>query len=191
MMGSIFFSCIWIVLMVSFILYKKTEKKMPLITWLTIGGVLSTCYHSFIAGVFSAVRIPVNLFSLGIADGVIAAVLIVQVLRSKSLQRYSLDLFDIVFVGIVVAEIYHLYHARYFGNSLMINYTTIDPAQHLKAAMDIVNQQKVQGMYHSSLSNAIILNILMPFTGVSKTYMSFVIADLLNLGLAGLSVYSL
>lgn len=191
MMGSIIFSCIWIFLMISFILYKKTEKKMPLITWLTIGIVLSTCYHTFIAGVFSAVRIPVNLFSLGIADGVIATVLIVQVLRSKSLQRYSLDLFDIVFVGIVVAEIYHLYHARYFGNSLMINYTTIDPAQHLKAAMDIVNQQRVQGMYHSSLSNAIILNILMPFTGVSKTYMSFVIADLLNLGLAGLSVYSL
>ena len=63
---SIIFVLSLICLMISFILIKKSDKKLDILSFIGITLLLTMCYNVFVAYVFTFFKIPVTLISLSI-----------------------------------------------------------------------------------------------------------------------------
>lgn len=189
MVSSLFFVVSWIGLIATSLLWKKSEEKQSLMTWGIVAVILSGSFHTFVGGIYAVAHIPVTIITIGIANLVLAAVFAFFIYRSKAVQKYTIDWCDVAYVGAMFVFALYTIKKHYWGFNLMVNYTTIDPAAHMKAAMDVVMNQRVQGMFHSPLNNAIIIEALMPIFGIGQTYKSFVFAELLNLLFAGFAFY--
>lgn len=186
---SVFFVISWLALVSGGFFYKKSEKKLVGMTWIPVIILMSTCYHTMIAAFLDLVHIPVNVVSIGILDLLAAAWFWYQIKRKKVRQKYSFAWVDAAFSVILLLTVLYLDIKHFGGTQLYINYATIDPAAHLKAAMDVVHNQSVNNMFYSALFNGLLIETFAPLTKVDYYYKIFVMGDLLNFGLAGLMFY--
>ena len=83
------------------------------------------------------------------------------------------------------------WYMRFDGFALNINYRSIDPAAHIKSAIDIITKQKLGSMYYTSLLNALFMEVCAPWVSVSMYYKLFILTEVVNLGLSGLVFYSI
>ena len=185
----IFYLLAWVILGLGFLIYKKSNKKLYGITWIGLTFILITCYQTFIAAIINLVSIPVNLFTIGIFDLLAGLLFWFMIYRGKRRQQYYFGRIDAAFVVIllVVIVIFDLLHCE--GHNLYISYLTIDPAAHLKAAVDVIVNQRVNNMFYSALFNGLFLNLFTPFRSLSLMYQPFVLSDIMNYALAAFMFY--
>lgn len=122
-----------ILLMISFILVKKTDKKLNILSFIAITIGTMFCYNTFICYVLTFFTIPVTLLNLTIINIVFAGILIFLILRKKQIQSYEIkkiDLLYIVLLGIAVLIVSYLN----FGFPFNIKYETGDPSVHYLTA---------------------------------------------------------
>lgn len=195
MNGSIFatiFYCVaWLALASGFLLVKKTEKKTYLVTWVAITFLMTTCYQTFMAAILNTIGLPINIISMGILDLVAAAGFWYFIWKKKELQKYCFEKVDVIFGVILLAVLLLFWKIHCYGMDFYINYGTIDPAAHLKAAVDVIQNQCVNNMFYSALFNGMFLELFLPFRTMDYMYQPFVISDIMNWGLAGLMFFGM
>ena len=74
-------------LIIAFILIKKTEKKIEIISFTAIAIVLTLCYNAFVAYIFTFVRIPITLLSLSITNLIITAIIVTIIVKKMEIQK--------------------------------------------------------------------------------------------------------
>lgn len=189
--ASIFYCFAWAALAGTFFFYRKTEVKSYAITWMGLTVLLTTCYQTFCAAILNAVGVPINIVSIGVLDLIPAVWMGYQIVKTKKIQKYCLEKVDIVFMAILIVLMTYLVVGHYAGRNFWINYGTIDPAAHLKAAVDVIQNQCVNNMFYSALFNGLFLEIFLPIRRLDFMFQPFVISDVLNYGLAGLMFFGL
>lgn len=172
-----------------FFFYRKTEAKSYAITWMGLTILLITCYQTFCAAILNVVGVPINIISMGIADLIPAIWFVYQITKTKKVQKYCFEKVDAVFLVCLVSLMLCLMFGHCAGISLYINYSTIDPAAHLKAAVDVIRNQCVNNMFYSALFNGLFLEIFLPVRRLDFMYQPFVLSDILNYGLAALMFF--
>lgn len=189
--ATIFYSIAWLALASGFLFFKKTEKKVYLVTWLALSVLMTTCYQTFIAAILNTIGIPINIITMGIFDWIAALAFWFITIRKKEIQKYCFEKIDILFMAILafVMILFLMIHCA--GRNLYINYGTIDPAAHLKAAVDVIENQCVNNMFYSALFNGLFLELFLPFRSMDYMYQPFVLSDILNWGMAGLMFYGM
>lgn len=193
MNGSIFatvFYCLaWLALASGLFLVKKTEKKTYLVTWVAITFLMVTCYQTLMAAILNTIGIPINIISIGILDFVAAFGFWFYIWKKKELQKYCFEKIDAVFCVALLAVLILFWKIHCYGMNFYINYGTIDPAAHLKAAIDVIQNQCVNNMFYSALFNGLFLELFLPFRTMDYMYQPFVLSDIINWGLAGLMFF--
>lgn len=163
---------------------KKSEKRLYGITWGAISIIAVTCFQVFTASILNLIHIPVNIISIGIFNLLPAVWMWYRIIKKQEKQKYQYDWSDAAMMLLLAAVVGMFAYQRY-GFTLDIHYLTIDPAAHLKSAMDVVNGQRVDSMFYASLNNALGIELLGIFAGTGAYYKIFVLEDILHLFLAG------
>ena len=163
---------------------KKSNKKLYGITWGAVSIVGMNCFQVFVAAILNLIHIPVNCVSIGVFELAVGVVCWYEIIKKKQVQSHCYDwsdaLFTVVLLGVVV-----LFSYQRYGLDLSIHYLTIDPAEHLKMAMNVVTNQNVDRMFYGALTNAMLIEFLGAFKNPAQYYQIFVLGDILNLLLAG------
>ena len=98
--GIIFFIST-IALIISFILIKKVNKKISILTSIGIALVLDMCYNAFLCYVLTFFTIPNKLYILAIINFLISIILIIKILKKDknnkfNLQKYSINKMEVI-----------------------------------------------------------------------------------------------
>lgn len=136
----------------------KSERKQTGMTWIALLLILMNCYHTFWAAILNVIHIPVNIISMGIIDLLTGGLLWFFIVKKKKWQRYEFAIADAAFLVTALAIIAVFAKVRYGGMALNINFLTIDPANHFRAAMDLVDTGTVTSMFYETVLNGLLLN---------------------------------
>lgn len=136
----------------------KSERKQAGMTWIALLLILMNCYHTFWAAILNVIHIPVNIISMGIIDLLTGGLLWFFIVKKKKWQRYEFAIADAAFLVTALAIIAVFAKVRYGGMALNINFLTIDPANHFRAAMDLVDTGTVTSMFYETVLNGLLLN---------------------------------
>lgn len=170
--------------------YKKSDKKMNGIVWIPVHVMAISCYHAFVAAIFSLVHVPVNLWTLGLVNALSGLGIFFLTKRKKEKQSYYFEWFDgIAFLTFVI--LIGLFAWKIVGKELAPHYLAADGAVHLKMAMGVVNSESVYGMFYAYLQHGILINLFKPIVSSAVYYKIFVLSDLLQLLFAWTMFYSL
>ena len=84
---SIIYCICTMLLLISAILIKKTEKKLDIVKTITITLVLFLCYQTFISYIYTMLQIPITLTSLTIINGILVIAIAGRMLYKKQLKN--------------------------------------------------------------------------------------------------------
>ncbi len=183
-MQIIWFTGSFLVLFSALLLVKKSEEKLNAVVWGIMMFLTAMCLHAVAAAVINLVKIPVNIWSIGLIDDVLGIALWVYIVKKKKRQRYELkaaDLVSMAVLGILVAFV----AIQQFGTGLHFNYEASDGATHFRLALGVVQGQQVQKMFFAPLNNALFLEAFVPFVKGSSLYHVYLLADSFSLFLGG------
>lgn len=89
-MGIIYGISIFL-LLITFMLIKKTDKKLNFISFTSIGVVIMLCYNALICYILTFVTIPTTLLNLTIINIIFTIILGFMILKKREIQKYNLD----------------------------------------------------------------------------------------------------
>lgn len=124
---SIFIILSMIYLSVGFMILKKSNKKLNIVTWLVIAVGLLICYNVFISWVYTILHIPINILTITLINIVVGTGLIYNAHNSGK-QKYYINLFDVI--GLVLLSIFAVLICYKNFQGFNIAYETTDPSIH-------------------------------------------------------------
>ncbi|RGG49843.1 hypothetical protein [Roseburia sp. AF20-18LB] len=169
----------------------KSEEKQTGVTWIVMLLILLNCYHTFWAAVLDLVHIPINIISIGIIDMITGGIVWFFNWKKKKYQKYEFAVSDLMFVVTAVVVLIIFAKTRYGGTALNLNFLTIDPANHFRAAMDLVNDGTVTSMFYETVWNGLFIEMLAPLATVDYYYRFYVLSELIQVCLSAFVFYGI
>ena len=127
-MGIIYLISV-LALITAFMIFKKTEKTIDVLSFLGISIVLLFSYNMFVYYVLTFVHIPCSLLGLTLINTIIAIVLILITVKRREIQKFKLDKFGLFSIFVIFVVTFSISCVN-FGIPLKIKYETTDPATH-------------------------------------------------------------
>lgn len=187
---SILYFLTYIILAVGFLLYKKQEDKLLLSVWLPVTAIFSMCYQAMMVGIIDLLHMPVNFLSVGIINLLLGLYLWIHIFREKQVQKYKIEMVDVVMWGILFIGILLIVEKR-FSFNLNLNYNAVDPAVHLSQAMGVFRNESVDSMYYAAFHNGMLIHLLSFLVTPFCYFKLFILSDIAHLLLAGLMFFAL
>ncbi len=191
-----------LVLYISFILIKKTEKELNILSFMGISIVLLMCYNTFVCYVFTFFRIPITLVSLSIINAIFSILIIYFIIKRKSKQKYKLDKFGLICSLIIIALALLVAYLN-FGFPFNIKYETGDPSVHFVTSRlftdgdSLLNltKDKIYGSFQtrkiaSYVNSGIIMKSLSTYVDKMDNYKIFISLDIFVFTMTGLMMYN-
>ena len=139
-----------IILEISFILIKKVNKEVNILTFIVVTIVLNMCYSSFICYVLTFFNIPNKLYLLSGINFIISIGIFIKIFKNKinkknekklNTQKYTIDKVDI-FAGVVLL-ILTITVSMIDFKIFNVNYDTGDPATHYYTSLKFMQEEKL------------------------------------------------
>ena len=118
-----------IILLISFILRKKTDKEIDTVGFICISIVLLFCYNTFICYILTFFTIPCKLWILALINIVFSLIMLVNIIKNKKIQKYTCEIIDVIYVFAIIA-ILLIIGIINFGYPFEVNYISSDPSFH-------------------------------------------------------------
>ncbi len=118
-----------IILMVSFILIKKSSKKLNILSFIAITIGLMFCYNTLVCYILTFFTIPITLLGLSIINFIISLILLFFVIRKKQIQSYEIRKIDLLYISLLGIAVLIVAYLN-FGFPFNIKYETGDPSVH-------------------------------------------------------------
>ncbi len=118
-----------IALFISYLLVKKSEKKIDILKQIALNLVILFCYNAFVYYVTTFFRIPLTLWGFSGINLFFSLIMIIYMIKTKKVQKYSfkvIDLIYIVLLGIAVLIVTYFN----FNFPFEIKYESGDPSAH-------------------------------------------------------------
>lgn len=120
-------------LLVSFLMYKKSDKVLSIINGLVCSICLLFCYNTVIVYFISLLKLGGSLLSYSLLNYIVGLILFIIIIKKKEIQKYKLDKKELILSLIVILIVSLIGYMRFDGlNS--INYESSDPATHYRHA---------------------------------------------------------
>lgn len=200
---TILFIITELVLLVSFILKKKTDKKLDIINFLCLSIILLFCYNTLVCYLLTFFTILCKMWILSAINLLLTVLLIIPIINKKEIQVYSFDKIDILYI-LIISGVLLVICYYFFGYQLDINYASADPAMHYLTSIRFADQKtlmpntepddvygkmttrKPMSYVNSGLLMKIFSEDLEPVT----CYKVFVTFDIFTLLLIGVTMYT-
>ncbi len=122
-----------IALMISFILIKKTSKKLNILSFIAITIGLMFCYNTLVCYILTFFTIPITLLGLSIINFIITIILLFFIIRKKQIQSYEIKKIDLLYISLLGIAVLIVAYLN-FGFPFNIKYETGDPSVHYLTA---------------------------------------------------------
>lgn len=129
-------------LITTFVLIKKTEKVLDVISFIGITIVVLLAYNAFICYVINFIGIPITLLSLSIINVIFAVIMLVIILIKKERQKYSFNKLSLLCIGVILISTLVVSYLN-FGFPFNIKYETGDPAVHYLTSVIFAEQDSL------------------------------------------------
>lgn len=193
---SIIYCICTMLLLISAILIKKTEKKLDIVKTITITLVLFLCYQTFISYIYTMLQIPITLTSLTIINGILVIAIAGRMLYKKQLQQYYFGKKDLIFIILILLIVMVLSYID-FGFPLNIKYIMTDASIHYISAKEfyeneslllkVENIETANAMMPGAYSNiGILFKVFAPLIGEMNLYNVFITFDIFTFFLSGM-----
>ncbi len=126
---GIFYTISIVILLIVYLLLKKTDKKLDIIGQIGFGIVLLFCYNIFICYLMTFFVIPITLLFLSVINIILSLLISIWIYKKKETQKYKLEKVDFLYItllGIITLIVSYLN----FGFPFQIKYETGDPSVH-------------------------------------------------------------
>ena len=120
-------------LMASFILIKKTQKKLNILSFIAITIGLMFCYNTLVCYILTFFTIPITLLGLSIINFIITIILLFFIIRKKQIQSYEIKKIDLLYISLLGIAVLIVAYLN-FGFPFNIKYETGDPSVHYLTA---------------------------------------------------------
>ena len=192
-----------IIVLILFIIIKKTEKEINLISFACISIVTMFCYNAVISYVLTLWDIPIKLWVLTIINILIASILATIIFRQKQIQKFIFNKLDILFLSLIVIVILVIIYIN-FGIPFNIKYETSDPSVHYLTSVKFAESETLlanvpkDDVYMnlrerktvSYVNSGLLMKIFSRNLDPIECYNIFVIFGALTLFLTGATLYS-
>lgn len=166
-------------------LYPKTKEKLESVTWIVISFFTITLFDTFIAGIFSAIGVSVNIVSLGVSNLLIGISLVTYIkLKKCEVQKYEVDLRNLFILLAISGIVWYIAYQRFGIDLYYFRYANGDSARHLRAAMNTYNSGVVKSMYFTYLGDSIFMECSY-FLEKYELYKAFIAYDIYLLCMQG------
>lgn len=187
-MGTVWFLAGFLILYLSIVCLKKSEKTQNLFSWCIMAVIIIMCYQAFIAAVMNLLKIPINLWTVGMGEIALGGYIWWNIYRKHQRQEYYFRKRDIgaallLLIPVVLAAIHQ------FGTGLNINYASADGVTHFRMALKVIQNSRIEKMCFAPLNNALFIEIFMPFFKETQLFHVFILSDILMYYLAGITFY--
>ena len=123
-----------IILFITFILLKKTDNKINIISFICISVVTLFCYNTFICYILTFLAIPITLSILTVINFFIMLFFVTIMCKKKQIQKYSFEKIDIIYILMLMIVVLIIAYIN-FGIPLNVKYETSDPSVHYLTSM--------------------------------------------------------
>ena len=128
-----------LVLMVAFLLLKKSEKKLNILSWIVMSTVLYLAYNILLFFILGAVGLRVNLLALTLINLFISMIIGLKIIDDEAMQKYFIRKQDILaFILIILISIFvSIDQYRPFDKTVAT--ASIDGPMHYSAATNFAD----------------------------------------------------
>ena len=192
-----------LILLIAFILMKKSDKEINVISIFTISIVSLFCYNTFICYILTFFDIPIKLWLLSLINILISGIIGILILKKKEIQKYIFYKTDILYISLMAVVVLVILYIN-FGIPFNIKYETSDPAVHYLTSVKFAEsdsllpgaeEDPVYGSFKarktvSYVNSGLLMKCLYPDLEPMKCYNVFVVFGALTLFLTGVAIYS-
>lgn len=191
-----------IILTISFILVKKTQKKLNILSFINITIGVIFCYNTFVCYILTFFTIPVTLTSLSIVNIIIAIILFSIILKKRQIQTYEIQKIDLLYIAIFAITVLIVSYLN-FGFPFNIKYETGDPAAHYLTSemfaendsLLITDRDEIYGSFTtrktvSYVNSGLIMKVLANTISSFDNYNIFIIFGIFVLFITTTSMYT-
>ena len=140
---GIFYVLTVIAMLVTFILFKKSEKKQNLVNHAILSVVCYLGFNILICMIFGCLNVTTNLLFLSIADLIVAAGLGFKIYKDKGIQTFEIRKRDIVGALVCLAIVCYMAIDQYTPLSKTVANASVDACMHYSAATNFADEMKV------------------------------------------------
>lgn len=188
---EIIYLIILMILFISTLLIKKTDKKQNILFWIILTMVLILAYNLLCGFVLLLVKLKTTLTTLSVINLIISAIMIRKICKDKQIQKYYIKIKDVIALLLLVVTIAIIGYKQY-GFPFTVKYETTDPAIHFSAAKELYNEKTLKwncSMPGASLNTAILFDIFDFIVPEQDFYCLYIIFDLIILYLISAMFY--
>jgi len=195
-----------LILLISFILIKKSEKEINIISFVCISIIALFCYNAIIAYILTLFSIKTKLWILIVINLIISLIFGVKIYRKKQIQKYSFNKIDIVYISLIGLVVLIISYIN-FGIPFNIKYETSDPSVHYLTSVKFAESEtllrsaprdKIYGYGRnltsrklvSYVNSGLLMRLLCEELDPIECYNIFVIFGIIILFLIGTTLYS-
>ena len=140
---GIFYCLTVIAMLASFVLLKKSDKKVNLINWCIISLIAYLSFNIMICMIFGVLNITTNLIFLSIVDLIVTAGLGFKIYKDKKIQSFEIRKRDFVAVIITVIILCYMAVTQYAPLSKTMANASVDACMHYSAASNFADNMNV------------------------------------------------
>lgn len=166
----------FLILMAGLMCVKKMPEKVSFFRSLVICYITELCFGAVLAGIYSVVKIPVGLISMGCGYLVLALLVWGWIIYKREMQKFAIYAVD-VYSFLVLTLFFGLLFIKVFTPEIAIVYKNSDPGTHFLMALKVLENKKVSNMYFAPLYNGLVLELFQPFLAKISLYKAFILAD--------------
>ena len=199
---SIMFLLSLISIMSSFILIKKTEKKIDIFSFIGITAVIIMCYNVFLAYILTFFKIQTTLQNLSIINFAVSIIFTLMIIKKKEIQRYKINKIDILCILIITIGVGIVSYFE-FGFPFNIKYETSDPSVHYLTSVEFAKNETLLTNYNdiiygnmqirkpaSYVNSGLIMMIFSPYMEEIEFYNIFIAFGISVLLETGIVMYN-
>lgn len=139
-----------ILLLVIFMLIKKSNERLNAIGTLGLGIVLLLSYNIFECFILNFLRIKLTLLNLSVVNLLVIITSGIYLLKKREVQKYFIKLRDVIFIILLLVVIIVIANLQY-GSLLEIKYEISDSAVHYRAAYNFAQVDNLLNLEHDDL----------------------------------------
>ena len=140
---GIFYVLTVIAMLVTFILFRKSEKKQNLVNHAILSVVCYLGFNILICMIFGCLNVTTNLLFLSIADLIVVAGFGFKIYKDKGIQTFEIRKRDIVGALVCLAIVCYMAIDQYTPLSKTVANASVDACMHYSAATNFADEMKV------------------------------------------------
>ncbi len=140
---GIFYVLTVLAMITTFVLVKKSENKVNLISWCVLSLIAYLGFNILVCMIFGVFNITTNLLFLSVIDLVVTAGFGVKIYKDKKIQSFEIRKRDFLAVAIAIVIVCYMAVKQYTPLSKTMANASVDACMHYSASTNFADNMKI------------------------------------------------